>query len=291
MHGLSLRLPNRLFEAKLLVRFLIDAHFLVVREVAKSLVHKPGDMAHELQRPAKSGNKHATLVVSLGDKRDDFASIAVLRILRPEGAAFAVFNHQADELHEVSNVEHATLVRDFRKNGEFLGELAQKRIVAPAALAENHGRAENHDLERIAVERTKAIFSLDFAIAVAVRGVYRGIARNELFLADGSAVAIHDGTAHEHKLLHAGFFCLGRTFYGEVRIDGVIEFCTFLADFSVVAVGDSRHMIDSVVLAEIVATPSVANHVERIDFVLADKFRLSKVVGKAHADVAVRASD
>lgn len=244
-------------------------------------------MAHKLQSPAESGNKHATFVVRLGNKRDDFASIAVLRILRPECTAFAVFNHQADEFHEVPDVEHATLVRDFRENREFLCKLAQKRIVALAALAKNHGRAKNHDFERIAVKWAQPVFSLDFTVAVTVRGIHRGVACDELFFADGGTVAIHDGAAHEYELFHAGFFCLGRALHGEVRVDSVVEFCTFFADFSVVAVGDSSHVIDGIVLAEIKATPSVTNHVERIDFVLAGKFGLSEVVGKAHADVAV----
>lgn len=244
-------------------------------------------MAHELQSPAKSGNKHATFVVRLGDKRDDFASIAVLRVLRPEGAAFAVFNHQADELHEVSDVEHATLVRDFRKNGEFLGELAQKRIVALAAFAEYHWRTENYDLERIAVKRTETVFCLHLAVAIAIRGIHRSVAGNQLFVTDGGAVAIYDGAAHEDELLYAGFFCLGGAFHGKVRVHRIVEFRTFFADFSVVAVSDSSHVIDGIVLAEIKATPSVTNHVERIDFVPAGKFGLSEVVCKAHADVAV----
>jgi len=262
---------------------------LVVGEVAKGLVHESGYVAHELERPTKSGNEHATFVVGFRDKRDDFARVAILRVLRPERSVFVVLDHQTDEFHEVPDVEHAAAVFDFRECRQFACKPAEQGIVALAALAEYHGRAENHDLERVAVERANAVFGLHFAVAIAVRGVHRSVAGNNLRLANWGAVAIYNGTAHEDKLLDSGFFCSDSAGHGKVCVYGVIEFRTFFANLAVVAVGDSRNVIDGVVTAEIKTFPGVANHVEGIDLVYVSKFGLREVVGKAHADVAVRA--
>ena len=245
-------------------------------------------MAENFERPAESGNEHATFVVGFRDKRDDFARVAILRVLRPERSVFVVLDHQADKLHEVADVEHATAVLDFRECRQFACELAEQGIVALAALAEYHGRAENHDLERVAIERANAVFGLHFAVAVAIRGVHRSVAGNNLGLANGSTVTIDNGAAHEDELLNSSFFCSGSAGHGKVCVDGVIEFRTFFANLAVVAVGDSRNVIDGVVTAEIKTFPGVANHVECIDLVHACKFGLCEVVGKAHADVAVR---
>lgn len=248
-------------------------------------------MGQNLERPAESGDKHAALAVGFSDGSNDIACVAVLRVLRPEGTVFTVFYHQAHEFHEVPDIKHAAAVLNIREHREFLCELAEQRVVSLAALAENHGRAENNHLECIAVQRADAVFGLNLAVAVAVRGVHRGVARNDFGLANGSAVAIHNGAAHEYKLLDASFFCALGTSHGEVGIHGVIEFGAFFADSPVIAVGDSRNVIDSIVAAKVEGLPSFANHVERIDLIQACKFRLREVVGKGRADVAVSAGD
>lgn len=230
-------------------------------------------------------------MVGLGNERDDFAGVAVLRVLRPKCSAFAVFDHQAHEFHEVPDVEHAALVFDFREYRQFAGKLAEQRVIALAPLAEYHGRAEDYHLECVAVQRTDAVFGLNLAIAVAVCWVHGGITCDKFGLANGCAVAIHDGTAHENELLDAGVFCLLGAFYSQVGIYCVIEFCAFVAYLAVIAVGDSCHVINCIVLAKIKATPGIANHVECIDLILASEFRLRQIVGKGGADVAVRACD
>lgn len=227
--------------------------------------------------------------MSLGNERDDLTSIAVLRVLRPEGAMFAVFYHQAHEFHKVPDVEHAALVLDFRESGQLAGQLAEQRVVALAVLAEYHGRAQNHHLEAFAVQRADAVFGLDLAVAVAVGGVHGSVTGNQLFLANRGAVAVHDGAAHEDELLHAGVFRLLGAFHGQVGVHGVVEFRAFIANLAVVAVGDSCHVVNGIVLAKVVAAPGVANHVEGIHLILAREFGLCQVVGKGSADVAIRA--
>ena len=224
-------------------------------------------------------------------ERDDLAGVAVLRVLRPEGAVFAVFNHQANEFHQVPDVEHAALVLDLRECGQFAGQLAEQRVVALAVLAEYHGRAENHHLEGVAVQRADAVFGLYLAVAVTVGGVHGGIAGNQLFLAYRGAVAVDDGAAHEYELLYAGVFRLLGAFHGQVGVHGVVEFRAFVADLAAIAVGDSRHVVNGIVLAKVVTAPGVANHVEGIHLVLAREFGLSEVVGEGGADVTVRAGD
>lgn len=246
-------------------------------------------MAHEFERPAESGDEHAALVMSLGNERDNLAGVAVLRILWPKGAMFAVFNHQAYEFHQVSDVEHAALVFDFRECGQFAGKLAEQWVVTLAPLAEYHGRAKNHHLEGVAVQRADAVFSQNLAVAVTICRVYWGVARDEFWFTDGGAVAVHDGAAHEYELFNASVLRFLGAFHCEVGIYSVVEFRTFFADFTVIAMGDSCHVVNRVVLAKIKATPGVTNHVECINLVLARKFRLCEVIGKGGADVAVRA--
>ena len=89
--------------------------------------------------------------MGLGDERDDLAGVAVLRVLRPEGAVLSVFYHEAHEFHEVPDVKHAAPVLDFREYREFLRELAQERVVSFAALAKYHGRTEDDNLESVAI--------------------------------------------------------------------------------------------------------------------------------------------
>ena len=246
-------------------------------------------MRKNLQCPAESGNQHAALVVGLGNKRDDLAGVAILRVLRPEGTMFAVFHHQAHEFHQVPDVEHAAFVLDLRECGEFSGQFAEQRVVALAPLAEYHGRAEYHHLEGVAVQRADAIFGLHLAVTVAVGGVHGGVAGNQFLFAYGSTVAIHNGAAHEYELLYAGVFRLLGAFHGQVGVHGVVEFCAFVADLAVVAVGNSCHVVNGVVLAKVVAAPGVANHVKGGHLVLAREFGLCQVVGKGGANVAVRA--
>ena len=246
-------------------------------------------MRKNLERPAESRNKHAMLAVCLRDLRNHLASVAVLRVLRPEGAVFAVFNHQAHKFHQVPDVEHAALIFNLRECGQLARQLAKQRVVTLAVLAEYHGRAQNHHLEGVAVQRTDAVFGLNLAVAVAVGGVHGGIAGNQLFLANGGAIAVHNSAAHEYELFYACFFRLLGAFHGQVGVHGVIEFCAFVANLAVIAMGYSRHMVNSVVLAKVVAAPGIANHVERFDLILAREFGLSKVVRKGGADVAVRA--
>ena len=136
-----------------------------------------------------------------------------------------------------------------------------------------------------------AIFGLNLAVAVAVRWVHGSIAGNQFFFANRGTIAIDYGAAHEYELLDASIFRLLSAFHCQVGVHRVIEFCALVADLAVIAVGDSRHMINRIVLAKIKATPSVANHVKRIDLVLAGKFGLCEIVRKGGADVAVRACD
>lgn len=246
-------------------------------------------MGHNLERPAESGNKHAAFAVCLGNERDNFAGVAVLRVLRPECPAFVVFDHQAHEFHQVPDVEHAAAVLDFREYGQFLREFAEQRIVALAVLAENHGRAEDNHLECVAVQRADAVLGLHLAVAVAVRGVHGGVAGNQLFFANGGAVTVHNGAAHKYELLYASVFRLLGAFHSQVGVHGIIEFCAFVADLAVIAVGNTRHVVNGIVLAKIVAAPGVANHVEGSHLVPAREFGLSQVVGKGGANVAVRA--
>ena len=227
--------------------------------------------------------------MSLGNERDDLAGVAVLRVLRPKGTLFAVFYHQSHEFHQVPDVEHAAFVLDLGECGQFAGQFAEQRVVALAVLAKYHGRAQNHHLEGVAVQRADAVFGLHLAVAVAVGGVHGGVAGNQLFFAYGGAVAVHDGATHKNELLYAGVFRLLGAFHGQVGIYGVVEFCAFVADLAVIAMGDSCHVINGIVLAKIVAAPGVANHVEGGHLVLAREFGLSKVVGEGGADVAVRA--
>lgn len=228
-------------------------------------------------------------VVCLGNERDDLTGVAVLRVLRPEGAVFAVFHHQAHEFHQVPDVEHAALVLDFREYGQLACKFAEQRVIALAVLAEYHGRAKNHHLKGVAIQRADAVFCLNLAVAIAVGWVHWGVARDEFWLPDGCAVAIDDSAAHEYELFYAGVLRLLSAFHGEVGIYRIVELCAFFANLAVVAVGDSCHMVNGVVQAKIKATPSIANHVERIDLVLACEFGLSKVIRKGSADVAVRA--
>ncbi len=225
----------------------------------------------------------------LSNERDDLARVAVLWILRPKNAMLAIFNHQAHEFHKVTDVEHASLVFDFREYGQFASQFAEQWVVTLASLAEYHGRAENHHFEGVAIQRTDAVFCLNLAITIAVRRVHGGVARDEFWLANGSAVAVHDGAAHEYELLDAGVLRFLGAFHGEVGIYGVVEFCAFIANLAVIAMGDSRHMVNGIVWAKIVAAPGVANHVEGSHLILARKFGLCQVVGKGGADVAVRA--
>ena len=227
--------------------------------------------------------------MGLGNERNDLAGVTVLRVLRPESAAFAVFNHQAHEFNQIAYVEHAATVVHLRERRELLGELAEQRVVALAPLAEYHGRAEYHHLEGVAVQRTEAVFSLNLAVAIAVGGIYRGLGRNDLLLAYWGAIAVYNGTTHEYELLDACVFCLLGAFHGQVGVHGVVEFRTFVANFAVVAVGDSCHVVNGIVLAKIVAAPGVANHVEGGHLVLAREFGLCQVVGEGGANVAVRA--
>ena len=227
--------------------------------------------------------------MGLGYERDDLAGVAVLRVLRPEGAVFTVFNHQAHEFHQVPDVEHAALVLDFRERGEFLGQLAEQRVVALAPLAEYHGRAEYHHLEGVAIQRADAVFGLNLAVAVAVGGVHGGVAGNQLFFANGGAVAIHNGAAHEYELLDTSLFRLLGAFHGQVGVHGVVKFRAFIANLAVVAVGNSCHVVNGIVLAKVVAAPGVANHIEGGHLILAREFGLCQVVGEGGANVTVRA--
>jgi len=244
-------------------------------------------VAHEFQRPAESGDELTTLVVGLGDERDDLAGVAVLRVLRPESAMFAVFDHQAHKFHQIPDVEHAAFILDFREYGQLAGQLAEQRVIALAVLAKYHGRAKNHHFKGVAVQRADAVFGLNLAVAVAVGWIYWGVARDEFWFTDGGAVAVHDGAAHEYELFNASVLCFLGAFHCEVGIYGVVEFRTFFADFTVIAMGDSCHVVNGVVLAKVVATPGIANHVERSHLVLAREFGLSKVVRERGADVAV----
>lgn len=219
-------------------------------------------------------------MVCLGNERDDLAGVAVLRVLRPEGAVFAVFYHQAHEFHQIPDVKHAALVLDLRECGQLAGQPAEQRVVALAVLAEYHGRAEDHHLECVAVQRTDAIFGLNLAVAVAVGGVHGGVTGNQFLFAYGSTVAVHDGAAHEYELLYASVFRLFGAFHGQVGIHGVVEFRTFVADLAAIAVGDSSHVVNGIILAKVVTAPGVANHVEGIHLVLAREFGLSEVIGK-----------
>lgn len=266
---------NRLLQAVFLVWLLIFAHGQFVSEIAERLVHESRGVGHNPESPAESGYEHAALAVSLRDGGDDFARIAVLRVLRPECPAFVVFDHQAHEFHQVPDVEHAAAVLDFREYGQFLREFAEQRVVALAVLAENHGRAEDDHLERVAVQRADAVLGLHLAVAVAVRGVHGGVAGDDFLLADGGAVAIHDGAAHEYELLDSGLFRALGAGHGEVGVHGVVELGAFFADGPAIAVGDSGNVIDCVVVAEVVGTPSIANHVERIHLVLVFELWLS----------------
>lgn len=227
----------------------------------------------------------------LSNKRYDLAGVAVLRVLRPEGAVLTVFYHQTHEFHQVPDVEHAALVLDFREYGQFAGKLAEQRVVALAPLAEYHWRAENHHLESVAVQRADAVFCLNLAVTIAVRWVHGGIARDKFWIANGGAVAIDDGAAHEYELFYAGVLRFLGAFHSQVGIYSVIELCAFVADLAVIAVGDSCHVVNGIVLAKIKATPGVTNHVKRIDLVLAREFGLSQVVCKGGANVTVRACD
>ena len=170
-----------------------------------------------------------------------------------------------------------------------MSELAKQRVVALAVLAKYHRRAEDYHLEGIAVQRTKAVFGLHLAVAVAVGGVHGGVAGNQFIFAYGGTVAIHNGAAHEYELLDAGLFRLLGTFHGQVGVHGVVEFRAFVANLAVVAVGDSCHVVNGIVLAKVVAAPGVANHVEGSHLVLAREFGLCQVVGEGGAYVAIRA--
>lgn len=231
------------------------------------------------------------LAVCCSDFRNHIAGVAVLRVLWPEGSLLFVLYHETHEFHEVPDVEHAAFVLHLGEHGEFLGELGEQRIVALAVLPKDHGRTQNHDLEGVAIKRTESIFGLDLAVAIAVGGVHGRFARNEFAFANGGAVAIHDGAAHENELLDTGLLGLGGARDGQVGVHGVVEFCTFFANFAAIAVGNARHVVNSIVLAKIKIFPGVANHIERIDLVFPLELGFGQVVGKARANVTVRACD
>lgn len=229
--------------------------------------------------------------MSLGNLCDNFAGVAVLGILGPEGSLFIVLDHQANKFHQVTNVEHATAVIHLGEHRELAGKLAQQRVIALAVLAKDHGRAKDDHLEGVAIQGAQAVFCLDLAIAIAVGRVHRSILVDHLLFANGSAVAIHNGAAHEHKLLYASFFGLGGAGYGKVRVDCIIELGTFLANGAVIAMCNASHMVHNIVLAKVVLFPGLPYHVESRHLVHASELRFRKVVGKACANVAVSAGD
>ena len=210
----------------------ITAHRLVVREIAEGLVDQSRGVARQLEQPCEAWYQQKLPAIGGGDLPDHVAGVGIFGVLRPEDALFFMVDHQADELDEISDVEHRTLVGDFWKNWQLVGKLHQQREIAFAALPVDHRRAEDDDLETVIGQRPDAVLRLDFAVAIAVRGGDGRVLRDHFRLADGGAVAIDDGGAHENELPHAvGLRFLGRL-DGQIRVDFVIEGLFFLRDFA-----------------------------------------------------------
>lgn len=267
----------------------IGGNLLVVGEIAEGLVDQPGALAEQHEPPAAARKHEHALAMQGCNPADKLGGVAVLCILRPEGAAFLVVDHELHKLHEVADVEHGALVAHRGEHGQLARQGGELGEVALAAFAVDHGRAENDDTEGRILELAQADFRLHFAVAIEIGGGDGGVAGDVFALADGGAVAIHDGAAHEDELRHALGLGLGGGFDGKLGVDFVVEGLALLAHVPGIGMGDAGNMVHGIVPGEAVIAPAAVNHVECCDFILLRPLR--EVFLKGCAYVAVCAGD
>ena len=262
---------------------------LVVGEVAEGFVDQAGELAEEHERPPAAGNEEHAFAVQRGNGLHELRGVAVLCILRPEGARFFMVDHELDKLHEVADIEHGTPVLHGGEEGELARQSGKQREVALTAFAIDHGRAEDADAESGILELPETDFGLHLTVAVEIGGGDGGVAGDVLGLADGSTVAIDDGAAHEDELRNAVCLGFGCGFDGEVGVDFVVEGFALVTDVAGVGVGNARNVVHGIVPGEAGVAPAAVNHVEGGDAVLLRPLR--EVVLKGCADVAVCTCD
>ena len=101
----------------------------------KSAQHAQGGIEHAGEADGPS--------LCLGESGDEVAGADGLGVLRPEGAAVAVFDEQTQKFAQIINKDHAALVVHERKDGQRAGAFDQQGKIALAAWPVDHWRA--HD--------------------------------------------------------------------------------------------------------------------------------------------------
>ena len=280
---------DALFQGILPVGALISAECLVVAEIAEGLVDLGGAVAGEPEQPGQAGDEADGPPVRVGEHRDQLAGVGVFGVLGPEETGGPVVDEQPDELHEVPDVEHRAPVGDLGEERQLAGQLIQRREVALAAGPVDHRRTQDGDRKRRVRKLLQPEFRLQLAVAVAIRGLRRGVLGDDLVLADGRAVAIDDGGAHEDELADTGGLRLPGGLDGQLCIDLVVECLPLLRNLAGVGMGDARHVIDRVVAGEGALPPRAVDHVDGIHAILL--WPLREVLFERGADVAVGAGD
>lgn len=274
---------------KPVVALRIGGNLLVVGEITEGFVDESGALAEQHEPPAAARKHEHAPAMQGSNPADKLGGVAVLCILRPEGAAFLIVDHELHKLHEVADVEHGALVAHRGEHGQLARQGGELGEVALAAFAVDHGRAENDDTEGRIRELAQADFRLHFAVAIEIGGRDGGVAGDMFALADGGAVAIHDGAAHEDELRHALSLGLGGGFDGKLGVDFVVEGLALLAHVPGIGMGDTCDMVHGIVSGEAGVAPAAIHHIDSGDAVELGPLR--KVFLKRGAYVAVRAGD
>ena len=219
------------------------------------------------------------------DLADDFAHRAGLTVAGMERARRAAEGDLRDELGEVFDIEHAAPVFVFGKYGQFARQRPQRVVVALAAVAIDHGRAQDGRAEAVALQRAQRVLRVQLALPIGVDGRGRRFGRNKAALARPGRLTKDDHAGEKDEVRAAVGFGLLRQIPRQLEVDGSVR----VGERRVGAdVGDARRVDDAVVSGQIEVFPPPAAHA---DGLRAHAGKLAQAAQGRRGDEAASAGD